>query len=189
MKLWWLIYQSSTVWCKVSRSPVFHVYLVTCPVAPTNWAWYRLVIAEIHVCGSRTPVVEYTDHNPLTFLSSLQSPNQRLVWWSLFLQAKTITTVYEKLNLTWKHLLSKNRKEKKKIDRSCFISCTRSVKNCLISAKKYHLSERLFILFFIKSKEQVMFVKLILDQFRRTLGQTLGPQNQGCVFWLLAPLG
>lgn len=33
------------------------------------------------------PVVVYSDHNPLTFFSSLQSPNQRLVHWALFLQA------------------------------------------------------------------------------------------------------
>lgn len=29
----------------------------------------------------------YTDHNPLTFLQSLKCPNQRLMRWSLFLQA------------------------------------------------------------------------------------------------------
>lgn len=32
--------------------------------------------------GSGAPVVMYTDHNPLTFLHSLRSPNQRLVRWS-----------------------------------------------------------------------------------------------------------
>lgn len=28
----------------------------------------------------------YCDHNPLTFLTTLQNPNQRLMRWSLFLQ-------------------------------------------------------------------------------------------------------
>lgn len=32
------------------------------------------------------PTVVYTDHNPLTFLHSLQSPIQRRIRWSLFLQ-------------------------------------------------------------------------------------------------------
>lgn len=32
------------------------------------------------------PLVVYTDHNPLTFLHSLQNPNQRLMRWCLFLQ-------------------------------------------------------------------------------------------------------
>lgn len=41
---------------------------------------------EVYVCGSRSPVVIYCDHNPLTFLNSLQNPNQRLMRWSLFLQ-------------------------------------------------------------------------------------------------------
>ena len=36
------------------------------------------------------PVVVYTDHNPLTFLHSLHSPNQRLIRWTLFLQAYTL---------------------------------------------------------------------------------------------------
>lgn len=38
-----------------------------------------------YVGGGKTLVV-YTDHNPLTFLHSLQNPNQRLMRWCLFLQ-------------------------------------------------------------------------------------------------------
>lgn len=41
---------------------------------------------DIYV-GSSQPVVIYTDHNPLTVLNSLHCPNQRLIRWSLFLQA------------------------------------------------------------------------------------------------------
>ena len=41
---------------------------------------------DVYVGGS-TPIVIYTDHNPLTFLNSLQCPNQRLIRWSLFLQS------------------------------------------------------------------------------------------------------
>ena len=36
--------------------------------------------------GAGAPLVVYTDHNPLTFLKSLQNPNQRLMRWALFLQ-------------------------------------------------------------------------------------------------------
>lgn len=41
---------------------------------------------EVYV-GGVAPLVVYTDHNPLTFLKSLKTPNQRLVRWALFLQA------------------------------------------------------------------------------------------------------
>ena len=41
---------------------------------------------EVYVGGGMHPVVVYTDHNPLTFLSSLQNANQRLMRWALFLQ-------------------------------------------------------------------------------------------------------
>lgn len=36
--------------------------------------------------GGAAPLVVYTDHNLLTFLKLLRTPNQRLVRWSLFLQ-------------------------------------------------------------------------------------------------------
>ena len=36
--------------------------------------------------GGAVPLVVYSDHNPLTFLQSLQNPNQRQMRWSLFLQ-------------------------------------------------------------------------------------------------------
>lgn len=36
------------------------------------------------------PVVVFSDHNPLTFLSNLQAPNQRLVRWALFLQSYSL---------------------------------------------------------------------------------------------------
>lgn len=39
---------------------------------------------DVYVGG--TPVVIYCDHNPLTFLTTLQNLNQRLMRWSLFLQ-------------------------------------------------------------------------------------------------------
>lgn len=41
---------------------------------------------KVYVGGSVTPVVVYCDHYPLTFLHSLQNPNQRLMRWCLFLQ-------------------------------------------------------------------------------------------------------
>lgn len=45
-----------------------------------NWALKHF---EVYVSGRGKPLVVYTDHNPLTFLSSLQNPNQRLIRWCL----------------------------------------------------------------------------------------------------------
>lgn len=42
---------------------------------------------EIYVSCGKGPLVVFTDHNPLTFLSTLKCPNQRLIRWALFLQA------------------------------------------------------------------------------------------------------
>ena len=40
---------------------------------------------DVYINSSVGPLVVFTDHNPLTFLHSLQNPNQRLMRWSLFL--------------------------------------------------------------------------------------------------------
>lgn len=42
---------------------------------------------EIYISCGIGPVIIYTDHNPLTFMNTLKSPNQRLIRWALFLQA------------------------------------------------------------------------------------------------------
>ena len=42
---------------------------------------------EVYVGFGSSPVVVYTDHNPLTFLCSLSCPNRRLMRWTLFLQS------------------------------------------------------------------------------------------------------
>ena len=41
---------------------------------------------DVYVGGGVHPVVVFSDHNPLSFLSSLQNTNQRLMRWALFLQ-------------------------------------------------------------------------------------------------------
>ena len=41
---------------------------------------------DVYLGSGLTLLVVYTDHNPLTFLRSLQNPNQRLMRWALFLQ-------------------------------------------------------------------------------------------------------
>lgn len=41
---------------------------------------------EVYVGSSALPVIVYTDHNPLTFLSNMSSSNQRLLRWALKLQ-------------------------------------------------------------------------------------------------------
>lgn len=45
---------------------------------------------DVYVGGGSGPVVVFTDHNPLTFLQSLHSPNQRLIRWALFLQSYSL---------------------------------------------------------------------------------------------------
>lgn len=50
---------------------------------------------DVYVSGSAHAVV-FTDHNPLTFLNSLQNPNQRLIRWSLFLQSYCLDVRYVK---------------------------------------------------------------------------------------------
>ncbi|KAJ8279345.1 hypothetical protein COCON_G00064110 [Conger conger] len=42
---------------------------------------------DVHVGSSLRPVVVQTDHNPLVFLNRICNQNQRLMRWSLFLQA------------------------------------------------------------------------------------------------------
>ena len=41
----------------------------------------------VYMDSGVVPIVVFTDHNPLTFINSLRCPNQRLIRWSLFLQA------------------------------------------------------------------------------------------------------
>ncbi|XP_053294792.1 uncharacterized protein LOC128455141 [Pleuronectes platessa] len=41
---------------------------------------------DVYVGSGLSPLTVFTDHNPLTFLKSLQNPNQRLMRWALFLQ-------------------------------------------------------------------------------------------------------
>lgn len=41
---------------------------------------------DVYLGGSVSPITVYCDHNPLTFLHSLQNPNQRLMRWCIFLQ-------------------------------------------------------------------------------------------------------
>ena len=41
---------------------------------------------EVYVGSSPSPVIVYTDHNPLVFLMRMQNSNQRLMRWSLLVQ-------------------------------------------------------------------------------------------------------
>ena len=41
---------------------------------------------EVYVTSGQLPVEVFTDHNPLTFLSKIESKDQSLTRWSLFLQ-------------------------------------------------------------------------------------------------------
>ena len=42
---------------------------------------------EVYVGSSNVPVVIFTDHNPLVFLQKMRNTNQRLMRWSIFMQA------------------------------------------------------------------------------------------------------
>ena len=41
---------------------------------------------EVYLTSSTSPIVVFSDHNPLSFLHKLKSKNQRLLRWSLLLQ-------------------------------------------------------------------------------------------------------
>ena len=41
---------------------------------------------EVYLSSSSTPIVVFSDHNPLTFIHKMKNKNQRLVRWSLLLQ-------------------------------------------------------------------------------------------------------
>jgi hypothetical protein len=41
---------------------------------------------EVYIGSAPSPVVVYSDHNPLTFIDKMKNKNQRLLRWSLFLQ-------------------------------------------------------------------------------------------------------
>lgn len=45
---------------------------------------------DVYVGGGSVSLVVFTDHNPLSFLQSLHSPNQRLIRWALFLQSYSL---------------------------------------------------------------------------------------------------
>lgn len=41
---------------------------------------------EVYVGSTNLPIVVFTDHNPLTFMSCMYNQNQRLMRWALVLQ-------------------------------------------------------------------------------------------------------
>ena len=41
---------------------------------------------EVYLTSSTSPIVVFSDHNPLSFLHKLKNKNQRLLRWSLLLQ-------------------------------------------------------------------------------------------------------
>ena len=51
---------------------------------------------EVYVGGSPVPVVVYTDHNPLTFLSRMYNQNQRLMRWALVIQNYNLEIKHKK---------------------------------------------------------------------------------------------
>uniref|UniRef100_A0AAY4E6M7 ribonuclease H n=1 Tax=Denticeps clupeoides TaxID=299321 RepID=A0AAY4E6M7_9TELE len=51
---------------------------------------------EVYVGGSCVPLVVFTDHNPLVFLSRMCNLNQRLMRWSLFLQEYNLDIHHKK---------------------------------------------------------------------------------------------
>jgi hypothetical protein len=41
---------------------------------------------NVYLCTGQKPLIVYTDHNPLVFLSKMRNKNRRLLNWSLILQ-------------------------------------------------------------------------------------------------------
>ena len=68
-------------------SKKFNTYQLNYSVIEKEALALILALQHFHVyLDSGIPIVVFTDHNPLTFLISLQNPNQRLMRWALFLQ-------------------------------------------------------------------------------------------------------
>ncbi len=51
---------------------------------------------EVYIGSSSLPMVVFTDHNPLVFLSRMKNSNQRIMRWSLFVQDFNIEICYKK---------------------------------------------------------------------------------------------
>lgn len=51
---------------------------------------------EVYIGSSSIPVVVFTDHNPLIFLSRMKNTNQRIMRWSLYLQGFNLEIRYKK---------------------------------------------------------------------------------------------
>ncbi len=51
---------------------------------------------EVYIGSSNYPVVVFTDHNPLAFLSRMYNQNQRLMRWSLFVQGYNLVIKHKK---------------------------------------------------------------------------------------------
>ena len=41
---------------------------------------------DVYLCTTYEPIVVYTDHNPLVFISRMKNKNKRILRWSLILQ-------------------------------------------------------------------------------------------------------
>lgn len=51
---------------------------------------------EVYIGSSSLPVIVFTDHNPLVFLSRMKNSNQRIMRWSLFVQDFNLEIRYKK---------------------------------------------------------------------------------------------
>lgn len=51
---------------------------------------------EVYIGSSAAPVLVFTDHNPLTFLTRMKNANQRLMRWSLYLQGFNLDIRYKR---------------------------------------------------------------------------------------------
>lgn len=51
---------------------------------------------EVFIGSSSLPVLVFTDHNPLVFLSRMKNANQRIMRWSLFIQDFNMDIRYKK---------------------------------------------------------------------------------------------
>ncbi len=51
---------------------------------------------EVYIGSSNYPVIVFTDHNPLVFLSRMYNQNQRLMRWSLIVQGYNLVIKHKK---------------------------------------------------------------------------------------------
>ncbi len=72
---------------------------------------------EVYLGSSNLPVIVFTDHNPLVFLSRMYNQNQRLMRWALVLQNYNVEIKHKRVFIMFWRMLFR---ECKDVAKNCF---------------------------------------------------------------------